>query len=72
LATLEGRWLFGSRAVGLKVVHDFKNDNWGVDVPLYLFPNDKGMFSGGLRFGWTDTDQLSAGVFVGVPFKLLD
>ena len=72
LATLEGRWLFGARAVGIKIVRDFKNDNWGIDVPLYLFPNDKGMLTGGLRLGWTNTDQFSAGVFVGVPFKLLD
>ena len=72
LVTLEGRWLLGTRAVGAKLVHDFRNDHWGVDVPVYLFPNEKGPLSGGLRFGWTDTDKFSAGIFVGVPFKLLD
>lgn len=72
LLNFEGRWLIGESAIGAKLVHDFKNDFWGIDVPVYLFPNDKGLLSGGLRFGWTNTEQFSAGIFVGVPFKLLD
>ena len=71
LATIEGRWLLGERAVSAKVVHDFKNDIWGVDLPIYLFPNKDGLLSGGLRFGWTDTDKFSAGIFVGVPFDFV-
>lgn len=72
LANLEARWLLGERAVGLKVVRDFKNHHWGVDMPIYLFPNDKGLLSGGLRLAWTDVDQFSAGIFIGVPFKVFD
>lgn len=48
LANLEARWLLSERAVGLKVVREFKNHHWGVDTPIYLFPNDRGLLSGGL------------------------
>jgi len=71
LATAEGRWLLDERAVNAKLIHDFKSDVWGVDVPVYLFPNKDGLLSGGLRFAWTDTDKFSAGIFVGVPFDFV-
>lgn len=72
LLNAEGRWRLGDRAIGVRAVHDFKNGDTGVDVPIYLFPDDKGFLTGGLRLGWTNEEQFYAAIFVGAPFKLMD
>ncbi len=78
LLSLEARRQFESTllpdgiGVSLKVVHDFKNDETGVDLPLFLFHNDKNALNGGIRFGWSNTDQFSAGIFVGSDFKVIE
>lgn len=50
--------------------YDWESDDWGVDVPIYLVPNDKGQMIGGLRFGYTSKDELVAGIFVGTSFSI--
>lgn len=72
LLNVEARWLWGERAIGVTIMRDVRNDHWGLEIPIYLFPNDKGLLSGGLRLSWTDIDRFSAGVFVGAPFKLFE
>ena len=72
LLSAEGRWRFGDRALGVRAVHDFRNSNTGVDVPIYLFPDKDGLLTGGLRLGWTDEEKFYAAIFVGVPFALTE
>jgi hypothetical protein len=71
LLSIEARRELGDYAVALKATHDLKNDESGVDLPIYLFRNEAGQFSGGVRAGWTSTDAFSFGVFVGTPFNIL-
>jgi hypothetical protein len=70
LLTTEARGELAGVGLALKMTHDFKNDESGVDLPIYLFRNEGGQFSGGIRAGWTSTDDLSFGVFVGTPFTI--
>jgi hypothetical protein len=72
LLSAEGRWRLGERAIGVRAIHDFKNGVSGIDMPIYLFPDEKGFLTGGLRLGWTNEEQFYAAIFVGVPFKLMD
>lgn len=61
--------LFKEVAMSLKVTRDLKNDETGVDFPIYLFNDGKGNLNGGVRAGWTDTDDFTFGVFVGSNFN---
>ncbi|MEO7689346.1 MAG: hypothetical protein ABIS51_08675 [Sphingomonas sp.] len=63
------------RSLGLSVLatYDAKSNDYGLDVPIYLLPNDKGQMIGGIRFGYTNTKDghdFVAGVFVGTAFSL--
>jgi hypothetical protein len=57
--------------VSLKLVHDFKNDETSVDLPVYLFRSDKNLLNGGFRIGWSSTDQFNAAIFVGSDFNVI-
>jgi hypothetical protein len=71
LLTAEARGEFAGLGMALKITHDLKNDESGIDLPIYLFRNDGGQFSGGVRAGWTSTDDFSFGVFVGTPLTII-
>lgn len=66
-----GTWFPDGVGMSLKFTRDFNNNESGVDLPLYLFRSDKGFLTGGIRAGWTDTDQFNGGVFVGTDFGVL-
>ncbi|MDB5581947.1 MAG: hypothetical protein JWR80_7123 [Bradyrhizobium sp.] len=81
LGSVEYRHLFDLsetgflRSLGLSVLatYDAENNDYGVDVPIYLLPNDKGQMIGGVRFGYTSTKDghdFVAGIFVGTAFSL--
>lgn len=70
LLSLEARRAFGSMGALIKVTHDLRNSNTGVDVPLFLFNDPKTGFSTGVRLGWSNTDQFSLGVFFDAAFQL--
>jgi hypothetical protein len=70
LISLSGRTEIAGAGVGFKITHDVKSGDSGVDLPIYLFKDDKRNLNGGLRFGWTNTDQFSAGLFVGSTFDI--
>lgn len=57
--------------LSFKVTHDFENDETGVDLPIYLFRSEKTLLNGGLRLGWTSTDQFGAAIFVGGDFGVI-
>ncbi|MFZ1367373.1 hypothetical protein, partial [Sphingorhabdus sp.] len=58
--------------------YDIENKAFAVDVPLYLFPDNKGALKGGVRFGYTNTKDalgkrdgdFQLGLFFGVPFSI--
>lgn len=72
LVAAEVRRGFGSYAIAATATYDVKNDVYGVEVPIYLIPGDKGALTGGLKVGWrSDTKDVTAGVFVGKAFSTL-
>jgi hypothetical protein len=70
---VEGRTEFLSLGLNIRVSHDFKNYDTGIDAPVYIFHDKKNNLNGGLRFGWTKNDHKALlGVFVGGSFSLFD
>lgn len=70
IVSAEYRQRFGGFAMSMKVSQDFNNDVTGIDLPIYLVPNKDKALIGGLRLGWrSDTDDVTASVFVGTPFS---
>lgn len=83
LLALEGRKLFDLSqgpfqngivdrfGIAPQVAYDANNDDFGIDVPVYLTADDKGNLIGGIRFGYeTGESGFNAGVFVGSSFDL--
>jgi hypothetical protein len=62
-------WLLKGVGVAAQVAHDVKNDRTVVDLPIYLVPDAKQNFTGGVRLGWNSEDHdIVAGVFVSSAF----
>lgn len=65
-------------AFEVKAGYDTQSKIYGVVTSLYLVPDNDGALRGGLRLGWqsndddpaTDDDNLTVGVFLGVPFQV--
>lgn len=56
--------------ISAQVLYDHKSNEWGLDVPIYLAPDEKGKLIGGVRLGYkSEDDEFKAGVFVGAPFS---
>jgi len=57
--------------LGPQFTYDAKNDEFGIDLPVYFVPDAKGNLIGGIRLGYkTAPDHFTAGVFVGGAFDL--
>lgn len=70
VVSFETRYLFDKFAIAAIVSRNLSKNRTTVEVPLYLFGNDKMPLNGGLRLGWNSEDKdLSAGVFIGMPFS---
>jgi len=73
LIPLSDKGFLPSLGLSAMLTYDAESDDVGVDVPIYLVPNDKGQMIGGLRFGYTNTSKgsdFTAGVFVGTSFSI--
>lgn len=70
LAYLEYRSFWGNTAFSLRLTHDFKSDNDGIDLPIFFFKDKDSNWSGGLRLGWTKEDKEQLALFVGKSFDL--
>ncbi len=71
----ESRILFRDMdiAVSPRIEFDIDDSDWAIQVPAYLARNEKGLFTGGIKLGWTsDDDEFGASVFVGRQFSLFD
>ena len=56
-------------AIAPEVTYDVDQNEWAVDVPVYLHRDKKGILDGGVRFGYrSDMKDFAVGVFIGVPF----
>jgi len=54
-----------------QISYDALNNEFGVDVPIYLIAASDGQLTGGLRFGYTsEEDDFVVGIFVGTAFSL--
>lgn len=76
LASIEGRKLVtvnGKTQIALapQVTYRFQDKNVGVEVPIYLVPDEKGKLSGGIKAVYNSKgDEFAVGLFVGVPFSI--
>lgn len=53
-----------------QVTYDAKNNDWGLDLPIYFVPDSEGNVIGGVRFGYTTSEKNAiVGVFVGTKFS---
>ena len=67
-------------SIELRGSYDFAVNRFGIEVPVYIVPNDKGVPHGGLQFSCTSSGETSSGlklegdcraaIFVGSEFKL--
>jgi hypothetical protein len=57
-------------AYDARITHDFVTDENAIDLPIYLVRNKAGTFSAGLRFGWTEQDDVTAAIFISKPFSM--
>lgn len=59
-------------AVAPIVTYDVIDDVFGVDVPIYYTPDDKGGLNGGIRFGYRSDreNEFSVAFFVGAAFDI--
>jgi hypothetical protein len=54
-----------------QVTYRFEDKNVGVEVPIYLAPDEKGKLSGGIKAVYNSKgDEFAVGLFVGVPFSI--
>lgn len=57
--------------ISLLGTYDALNDEFGLDVPVYLVNDPKNGLTGGIRFGYTTSEKdFIAGIFVGTAFGL--
>lgn len=58
-------------AIAPQITYKTKDNNIGVEVPVYLVPDEKGKLSGGIKAVYNSKgDEFAIGVFVGVPFSV--
>lgn len=63
--SLEYRRFYRFVAISPLLSHDLKNDETGVDVPVYFMRDAAGQFTGGVRFGYTTKDDdVVASIFI--------
>jgi hypothetical protein len=76
LASIEARKLVTVNdttqiAIAPQVTYRFEDKNVGVEVPIYLVPDEKGKLSGGIKAVYNSKgDEFAVGLFVGVPFSV--
>lgn len=76
LVSVEGRKLVTVNdktqiALAPQVTYRFEDKNVGVEVPIYLVPDEKGKLSGGIKAVYNSKgDEFAVGLFVGVPFSI--
>lgn len=58
-------------AIEPRISHDFEEEVFAVDVPIYLVRDEKSALTGGLRIGYRDdTEDVTFGLFVGSRFSI--
>jgi hypothetical protein len=51
----------------LRITRDLVSHENAVDLPIYLLRNQKGLFSAGVRLGWTESEDFKAAIFISTP-----
>lgn len=54
----------------VKVSHDIDSGENAMDLPFFLVRRADGLFSGGIRLGWTEKEDFDFGIFVSTPLTL--
>jgi hypothetical protein len=58
-------------AIAPQVTFDFDENEFGIDVPVYLTSNNEGQLNGGIRFGYRSDDKdFAVGIFIGAPLQI--
>jgi len=58
------------QAATVKLSYDFDEKEMEVDMPIYLLSDEKKNLNGGIRLGWSESDDIKLGVFIGSAFSL--
>jgi len=58
------------QAATVKLSYDFDDKETEVDIPIYLLTDGEKNLNGGIRLGWSESDDIKFGVFVGSTFSL--
>jgi len=58
------------QAATVKLSYDFDDKETEVDIPIYLLTDSEKNLNGGIRLGWSESDDIKFGVFVGSTFSL--
>jgi len=70
IISLHYRKSFESFSISPSINFDNKSNEFGVDIPVFLFSSSDKQFVGGVNLGWTSLDDdLTFGVFVGKAFS---
>lgn len=71
IARTELRHIFGRWAISPLISHDFEKSVWGIEIPIYFVPDNKGLLTGGFRLGWrSDEEDPRASIFLAKPLSL--
>ena len=70
LLSFETRREFGSAGASLQLSYDIESDDFGADLPITFIRDKEKNLTGGIRFGWMNSNhELAVGLFVGSKFK---
>ncbi|MBA6256434.1 MULTISPECIES: hypothetical protein [unclassified Colwellia] len=70
IISLHYRKSFKSFSISPSINFDDKSDEFGVDIPVFLFTSSDKQFVGGINLGWTTLDDdFTFGIFVGKAFS---
>lgn len=80
LGSIEYRYLLreafiAGRSLGVapRVTYDFDDNTTGLSLPIFLTSTDSSGLTTGLNLGWRDdTDDFTAGIFIGGSFNLFE
>lgn len=65
VAAAEYRHFFQTLALAPSAQYDLEESVWGLQLPIFLTRDQKGAFTGGVKFGWrSDERDLITTVFV--------
>lgn len=69
------RYLLNDVAIEFRAAYDGQDNEWGVELPIYLISDESNRLNGGIRFAYDSddgqgNDDFKVGIFISQPFSL--